>query len=155
MKMRNAAVFTALTVALGLGIASTQDTGKIKIWTDFKEGELKWFTAAAKAFEATPAAKGAKLELTSVILGETRDKFIQAAPKGEGPDLIATIPHDQIGEFVSAVSCAADARYHHEKQKDRRNRSASTQASSTMASGVPRHLSRMCRWLSSFRATPQ
>ena len=102
MKMRNAAVFTALTVALGLGIASTQDTGKIKIWTDFKEGELKWFTAAAKAFEATPAAKGAKLELTNVILGETRDKFIQAAPKGEGPDLIATIPHDQIGEFVSA-----------------------------------------------------
>ena len=102
MKMRNTAVVAALTVALGLGIASTQGAAKITIWTDFKEGELKWFNAAAKAFEATPAAKGAKLELTSVILGETRDKFIQAAPKGEGPDLIATIPHDQIGEFVKA-----------------------------------------------------
>jgi arabinogalactan oligomer / maltooligosaccharide transport system substrate-binding protein len=123
MKMRNTAVVAALTVALGLGIASTQGASKVTIWTDFKGGELAWFTAAAKAFEATPAAKGAKLELTSVILGETRDKFIQAAPKGEGPDLIATIPHDQIGEFVTAGVLEPMTKYLDAKTK------ADTQAS--------------------------
>jgi arabinogalactan oligomer / maltooligosaccharide transport system substrate-binding protein len=91
----------ALSLALVAG-ASVQGQGKITIWTDFGTEELKWFSAAADAFEKTPAAKGAKLEVVAVPLGENRDKFIPSAPKGEGPDLIATIPHDQVGQFASA-----------------------------------------------------
>ncbi|MFN3265239.1 MAG: maltose ABC transporter substrate-binding protein [Deinococcales bacterium] len=91
----------ALSLALVAG-ATVQGQSKITIWTDFGTEELKWFSAAANAFEKTPAAKGAKLEVVAVPLGENRDKFIQSAPKGEGPDLIATIPHDQVGQFASA-----------------------------------------------------
>jgi arabinogalactan oligomer / maltooligosaccharide transport system substrate-binding protein len=93
-------VLAALTLALGLG--AVQGQGKIVVWTDFKDDELKWLSQAADAFEKTPAAKGAQIELVSIPLGDNRDKFIQSAPKGEGPDLIATIPHDQIGQFTSA-----------------------------------------------------
>ena len=99
--MKKLAVVAALTVALGLG-AAVQGQQKLTVWVDFQEGELKWISDAAKAFEATPAAKGAKIEVVFVKLGDNRDKFIQSAPKGEGPDLIATIPHDQVGQFASA-----------------------------------------------------
>jgi arabinogalactan oligomer / maltooligosaccharide transport system substrate-binding protein len=99
--MKKFAVVAALTVALGLG-AAVQGQQKITVWTDFGGGELEWISKAAKAFEATPAAKGAKIEVVSVPLGENRDKFIQSAPKGEGPDLLATIPHDQVGQYASA-----------------------------------------------------
>jgi arabinogalactan oligomer / maltooligosaccharide transport system substrate-binding protein len=99
--MKKLAVVAALTLALGLG-AAVQGQQKIVVWADFKEGELKWINDAARAFEASPAAKGAKVEVVSVPLGENRDKFIQSAPKGEGPDLIATIPHDQVGQYASA-----------------------------------------------------
>ncbi len=107
--MKKLAVVAALTVALGLS-AAVQGQQKIIVWTDFGggggagsgDGELGWLNAAANAFEKTAAAKGAKIEVVSVPLGENRDKFIQGAPKGEGPDLIATIPHDQIGQFAAA-----------------------------------------------------
>ena len=99
--MKKLAVVAALTVALGLG-AAVQGQQKVVVWTDFGKGELEWISKAAKAFEATPAAKGAKIEIVAVPLGENRDKFIQSAPKGEGPDLIATIPHDQVGQYASA-----------------------------------------------------
>jgi arabinogalactan oligomer/maltooligosaccharide transport system substrate-binding protein len=102
MKMRNTAVVAALTVALGLGIANTQGGTKVTVWSDLAGGELAWFKGIAKTFEASPAAKGAKIEIVPSVLNEGRDKFIQAAPKGEGPDLIVTIPHDQIGQFVAA-----------------------------------------------------
>jgi arabinogalactan oligomer / maltooligosaccharide transport system substrate-binding protein len=91
----------ALSLALVAG-AAVQGQAKVTVWTDFGGEELKWLSQAADAFEKTPAAKGAKIEVVSVPLGENRDKFIQSAPKGEGPDLIATIPHDQVGQFASA-----------------------------------------------------
>ncbi len=97
-----AAAVAVLSLALAAGASTVSGQGKLVIWTDFATEELKWFSAAADAFEKTPAAKGAKLEIVAVPLGENRDKFIQSAPKGEGPDLIATIPHDQVGQFASA-----------------------------------------------------
>jgi arabinogalactan oligomer / maltooligosaccharide transport system substrate-binding protein len=107
--MKKLAVVAALTLALGLG-AAVQGQQKVVVWTDFGgaggagsgDGELGWLNKVADAFEKTPAAKGAKIEIVSVPLGENRDKFIQGAPKGEGPDLIATIPHDQLGQFAAA-----------------------------------------------------
>ncbi len=97
-----AAAVAVLSLALAAGASTVSGQGKLVIWTDFATEELKWFSAAADAFEKTPQAKGAKLEIVAVPLGENRDKFIQSAPKGEGPDLIATIPHDQVGQFASA-----------------------------------------------------
>ncbi len=96
-----AGVVAALSLALAAGAVQGQGN-KITIWTDFATEELKWFSAAADAFEKTPQAKGAKLEIVAVPLGDNKDKFIQSAPKGEGPDMIATVPHDRVGEFAAA-----------------------------------------------------
>jgi arabinogalactan oligomer / maltooligosaccharide transport system substrate-binding protein len=97
--MKKTVVIAALTIAFGMSAASA---AKITVWTDFGAGELEWMTKAATTFAATPDAKGNTYEVVSIALGDNRDKFIQSAPKGEGPDLIATIPHDQLGQFASA-----------------------------------------------------
>ncbi len=103
MKKRTIAALTiAFTAAIAVSATSPAAGGKIVVWTDFDGPELEWFTKTADAFSKTPAAGGATVELQKVNLGESRDKFIQSAPKGEGPDLIATIPHDQIGQFAAA-----------------------------------------------------
>jgi arabinogalactan oligomer / maltooligosaccharide transport system substrate-binding protein len=103
MKKRTIAALTAaFTAAIAVSANSPAAGGKIVVWTDFDGPELEWFTKTSEAFSKTPAAGGATVELQKVNLGESRDKFIQSAPKGEGPDLIATIPHDQIGQFAAA-----------------------------------------------------
>ncbi len=90
-----------MAMALGLGF-STASAAKLTIWSDLKGPEMEWFTAQTKAFEKTKAANGDTFDIVFVDLGESRDKFIQSAPKGEGPDLIETIPHDQLGQFAVA-----------------------------------------------------
>ena len=40
--------------------------------------------------------------MVSVPFGEITEKFIQSAPKGQGPDLIATQPHDRLGQMAAA-----------------------------------------------------
>ncbi len=97
--MKKSAIIAAMTIALSMSAASA---AKITIWTDFGAGELEWLNKAAAAFAATPESKGNTYEVVAIALGDNRDKFIQSAPKGEGPDLIATIPHDQLGQFASA-----------------------------------------------------
>ena len=98
--MKKLTVAAAAVLTMSLGVASA---AKITVWTDFQSGgELEWLQIQAKAFQATPAAKGDTFEIISLPNGELRDKFIQSAPKGQGPDLAATIPHDQIGQMVTA-----------------------------------------------------
>jgi arabinogalactan oligomer/maltooligosaccharide transport system substrate-binding protein len=106
--MKKTAIIAALTVALGMSAASA---AKVTVWTDFGGGELEWLNKAAAAFEKTADAKGNTYEIVNIALGDNRDKFIQSAPKGEGPDLIATIPHDQLGQFVSAGVLEAMDKY--------------------------------------------
>ncbi|HEX2863116.1 MAG TPA: extracellular solute-binding protein, partial [Deinococcales bacterium] len=98
--MKKLTIAAAVALTMSLGVASA---AKITVWTDFQSGgELEWLQNQAKAFQATPAAKGDTIEVVSLPNGELRDKFIQSAPKGQGPDLAATIPHDQIGQMVTA-----------------------------------------------------
>jgi arabinogalactan oligomer / maltooligosaccharide transport system substrate-binding protein len=112
MKKRTIAALTiAFTAAIAVSATSPAAGGKIVIWTDFDGPELEWFSKTAKTYEATPAAAGNTIEIQKVNLGDSRDKFIQSAPKGEGPDLIATIPHDQIGEFAAAGVLEPMAKY--------------------------------------------
>lgn len=97
--MKRLPAFAAATLALSLGAASAQ---RLTIWTDFTTVDLEWLTRTTKAFEATPAAKGATFQVVSIANGELRDKFIKSAPAGQGPDLAVTVPHDQIGGLVAA-----------------------------------------------------
>jgi hypothetical protein len=83
-----------------------------------------------------------RLDAFGLVLGRNR-WLVAAAPTNNGPC------------FYSPDDLTHGLREGQEKQKDRINRSASTQASSTTASGVPWHWSRTCRRLSLFLATPQ
>ncbi|THF86668.1 maltose ABC transporter substrate-binding protein [Deinococcus sp. KSM4-11] len=88
--------FTLLSLAL-LGSAHA---ATLTLWTSFEAaGELAWIKAQAAAFEK---ATGNKVTLVSVPFAQTQDKFIQSAPKGQGPDLIATEPHDRLGRYAAS-----------------------------------------------------
>lgn len=86
-----------LAITLGLGAANA---AKITVWSDFDALEGDWLVEATKRFTATPEGRGNTVEVVRVPIGENRDKFIQG--KGDSADLIVTIPHDQIGQFVTA-----------------------------------------------------
>ncbi|WP_425145083.1 maltose ABC transporter substrate-binding protein [Deinococcus sp.] len=85
-----------LTAAL-LGQASA---ATLTLWTHFEPaGEVGWVKSQAAAFEK---ATGNKVVVVSVPFGDLTDKFIQSAPKGQGPDLIVTQPHDRLGQMAAA-----------------------------------------------------
>ncbi len=85
-----------LSVAL-LGQASAVT---ITLWTHFEPaGEIAWVKAQAAVFEKKT---GNKVQVVSVPFDQITDKFIQSAPKGQGPDLIATQPHDRLGQMAAA-----------------------------------------------------
>jgi arabinogalactan oligomer / maltooligosaccharide transport system substrate-binding protein len=112
MKKRTIAALTvAFTAAIAVSATSPAAGGKIVIWTDFDGPELEWFNKTAETYSKTPAAGGSTFEIVKVSLNDAKDKFIQSAPKGEGPDLIATIPHDRIGEYAAAGTLEPMAKY--------------------------------------------
>ncbi|EYB67431.1 extracellular solute-binding protein [Deinococcus phoenicis] len=87
-----------LTV-LSLALLGNASAATITVWTHFGTGELTWLKDQASAFEKKT---GNKVQLVSVPFEQIPDKFIQSAPKGQGPDLLVTQPHDRIGQFAAA-----------------------------------------------------
>jgi arabinogalactan oligomer / maltooligosaccharide transport system substrate-binding protein len=103
MKKRTIAALTvAFTAAIAVSATSPAAGGKIVVWTDLAGPELEWFSKTAAAYQASPAAAGNTIEVVSVEFDSGRDKFIQTAAKGEAADLVATVPHDRIGEYAAA-----------------------------------------------------
>lgn len=95
MKKGTAKAFTILSLAL-LGNASA---ATITVWSHFGEGELAWLKSQAAAFKTKT---GHTVNIVTVPLDQMKDKFIQSAPKGQGPDLLLTLPHDQLGQLAAA-----------------------------------------------------
>jgi arabinogalactan oligomer / maltooligosaccharide transport system substrate-binding protein len=103
MKKRTIAALTvAFTAAIAVSATSPAAGGKIVVWTDLAGPELEWFSQTAANYAKSPAAAGNAIEVVSVEFDAGRDKFIQTAAKGEAADLVATIPHDRIGEYAAA-----------------------------------------------------
>ena len=85
----------ALSVAL-LGQASA---ATLTVWTHFGTAELDWLKQQAAAFEKKT---GNKVTVVSVPFDNIPDKLIQSAPKGQGPDLVVTLPQDRLGQLAAA-----------------------------------------------------
>jgi arabinogalactan oligomer/maltooligosaccharide transport system substrate-binding protein len=97
--MKRLPIVAAMTIALSMGAASA---AKITVWTHFGDVERGWFQDAAKRFANTTAGKGHTFEFVNVEFGQLQQKMILSAPKGEGPDIVAGVPQDRLGELVAA-----------------------------------------------------
>ncbi|ABF45795.1 carbohydrate ABC transporter substrate-binding protein, CUT1 family [Deinococcus geothermalis DSM 11300] len=88
----------ALTV-LSLALLGNASAATITVWTHFGGPEQAWLKDQAQAFEKKT---GNRVQLVNVPFEQIPDKFIQSAPKGQGPDLLVTQPQDRIGQFAAA-----------------------------------------------------
>ncbi|WP_034383103.1 maltose ABC transporter substrate-binding protein [Deinococcus sp. YIM 77859] len=89
----------ALTI-LSLALLGSAHAATLTLWTHYEPaGEVGWVKAQAAAFEKKT---GHKVNVVSVPFGQITEKFIQSAPKGQGPDLIVTQPHDRLGQMAAA-----------------------------------------------------
>ena len=88
----------ALTL-LSLALLGQASAATITVWTHFGENELVWLRDQAKTFEAKTKNK---VNIVSVPFDDLTTKFLQSAPKGQGPDLIVTQAHDRIGQMAAA-----------------------------------------------------
>ncbi|GGL83233.1 maltose ABC transporter substrate-binding protein [Deinococcus aerolatus] len=87
----------ALTI-LSLALLGQAGAANITVWTHFGGSELTWLKEQAAAFDK----KGNKTTIVSVPFDQIPDKLIQSAPKGQGPDVIVTLPQDRLGQLASA-----------------------------------------------------
>ena len=88
----------ALTV-LSLALLGNASAATLTVWTHFGDAELSWLKAQTAAYTK---ASGNAVNIVSVPFDQMTDKFIQAAPKGQGPDLLITQPHDRLGQLAAA-----------------------------------------------------
>lgn len=85
---------------LALCFLGSASAATLTLWTSAESGtELEWLKTQAATFEKST---GDKVVVVTVPFAQTQDKFIQSAPKGQGPDLIATEPHDRLGRYAAS-----------------------------------------------------
>ena len=88
----------ALTI-LSLALLGNASAATITVWTHFGTSELQWLKDQAAAYAK---ASGNKVDIVSVPFDNIPDKLIQSAPKGQGPDIIVTLPQDRLGQLAAA-----------------------------------------------------
>ncbi|GBF08176.1 ABC-type maltose transport system, periplasmic component, malE [Deinococcus aerius] len=87
-------------VLMSLALAGTASASTLTVWSHFTDAaELSWLRAQADAFGK---ATGNKVSIVSVPLDQIPDKLIQSAPKGQGPDMVVTLPQDRLGQLAAA-----------------------------------------------------
>ncbi|WP_022801814.1 sugar ABC transporter substrate-binding protein [Deinococcus ficus] len=88
----------ALTI-LSLALLGNASAATLTVWTHFGTSELQWLKDQAAAYAK---ASGNKVDIVSVPFDNIPDKLIQSAPKGQGPDIIVTLPQDRLGQLAAA-----------------------------------------------------
>ncbi|MCP2015597.1 arabinogalactan oligomer/maltooligosaccharide transport system substrate-binding protein [Deinococcus sp. HSC-46F16] len=88
----------ALTV-LSLALLGSASAANLTVWTHFGGPELTWLRGQADAFKKKT---GHNIQIVSVPFDQIPDKLIQSAPKGQGPDLVLTLPQDRLGQLAAA-----------------------------------------------------
>ena len=92
-------LFVALSLFLAVGLTAGLSAAQgVTVWSHYGETDLVWLQGEAASFEA---AFGVPVTITKIDLGELKQKMLLAAPQGEAADLIATLPHDQLGELAA------------------------------------------------------
>ncbi|MFC4427604.1 maltose ABC transporter substrate-binding protein [Deinococcus navajonensis] len=84
---------------LSLALLGNASAATITVWTHFGTTELAWLKSQAAAYEKK---SGNKVSIVSVPFDQIPDKLIQSAPKGQGPDLVTTLPQDRLGQLAAA-----------------------------------------------------
>ena len=91
---------TSLLLALTLGaLVSSASAAKLTIWTQYEGPELAWLKYQASKYASE---SGKDVSVVSVKNDDLRTRLLAEGPKGKGPDLIVSQPHDRIGEFAAA-----------------------------------------------------
>nr|WP_161882831.1 maltose ABC transporter substrate-binding protein [Deinococcus alpinitundrae] len=91
--MKSAFVFVSLAL-LGNAAAAS-----LTVWTHFGDAELTWLKAQAATYTKS---SGNAVQIVSVPFDQIPDKLIQSAPKGQGPDVVVTLPQDRLGQLAAA-----------------------------------------------------
>ena len=89
---------SALTI-LSLALIGNASAAGLTVWTHYGDAELTWLKAEAAAYTKQ---SGNAVQIVSVPFDQLPDKFIQSAPKGQGPDLVVSLPQDRLGQLASA-----------------------------------------------------
>lgn len=84
---------------LSFALLSQASAATLTVWTHFGTTELDWLKQQAAQFEKKT---GNKVTVVSVPFDNIPDKLIQSAPKGQGPDLVVTLPQDRLGQLAAA-----------------------------------------------------
>ncbi len=91
--MKKLLLVTALVFLVSVSLFSAE-VGKLTVWCSEKQVEI--LQELGNDFESM---YGIPVEVQEMAFDQIKTKFLQAAPVGEGPDIIVTA-HDQIGELV-------------------------------------------------------
>ena len=86
-------------VVLSIALMGNASAAGLTVWTHFGDSELTWLKAQAAAYTK---ASGNTVNIVSVPFDQIPDKFIQSAPKGQGPDIVVSLPQDRLGQLASA-----------------------------------------------------
>jgi len=91
---------TILSLALlGQTVATQASAANITVWSHFGTGELTWLREQAAAFDKKT---GNKTTIVTVPFDQIPDKLIQSASRGQGPDVVVTLPQDRLGQLAAA-----------------------------------------------------
>ncbi|SMB89971.1 maltose ABC transporter substrate-binding protein [Deinococcus hopiensis] len=98
-----------LIVLMSLALAGSAGAASLTVWSHFTNAdEVAWLRAQSDAFAQ---ATGNKVTIVGVPLDQMADRMIQNAAKGQGPDLIVSLPQDRLGQLSAAGVVAPMDRY--------------------------------------------
>lgn len=89
-----------MLVVMSLALAGQAGAATLTVWNHFTDAaEVRWLRAQADAYTK---ASGHKVTIVSLPLDQMADKLIQSAPKGQGPDMVVTLPQDRLGQLAAS-----------------------------------------------------
>ena len=87
-------------MVLSLALMGNASAATLTVWSHFNDAaEVAWLKAEAAAYTK---ASGNAVTIVSVPFDQIPDKFIQSAPKGQGPDIVVTLPQDRLGQLAAS-----------------------------------------------------
>ena len=87
-------------MVLSLALMGNASAATLTVWSHYNDAaEVAWLKAQAAAYTK---ASGNAVNIVSVPFDQIPDKFIQSAPKGQGPDLVMTLPQDRLGQLAAS-----------------------------------------------------
>jgi len=98
-----------MLMLMSLSLASSASAATLTVWSHFTDAdEVTWLRTQANAYTQ---ATGNKVNIVSTPLDQIPDRMLQNAAKGQGPDLIVSLPQDRLGQLAAAGVIAPMDRY--------------------------------------------